>query len=240
MSTKSSLLSRRSLIGSIGSAAVLPLMSVVPGIVQAQSAGLGIGLNRYLQAAPMYVREPDAPYGSVAHALAMDYFYTHQAQGVFIDVVPEPAVGTHVGICFNAAPRADNKWQDICTHPSGAAVQKLWYRGVGVTFFKHNNPLQPGGVIKSEKWIVTNGKPSFTDHTAIGTYPANTILRVTATTNRSTGQTLIAVYQITSAGQVVALLAQIPLVAEVIGDYAGVFAFGANARIQVQPAALFG
>ena len=47
-------------------------------------------------------------------------------------------------------------------------------------------------------------------------------------------------YQITSAGQVVALLAQIPLVAEVIGDYASVFAFGANARIQVQPAALFG
>ena len=67
---------------------------------------------------------------------------------------------------------------------------------------------------------------------------ANTVLRVTATTNTATGQTILAIYSMNSSGGVVALLANATLNAAPIGDRAGVFVIGGG-NIQVQPYAIF-
>jgi phosphohistidine swiveling domain-containing protein len=72
----------------------------------------------------------------------------------------------------------------------------------------------------------------------IGYYPANTVLRVTSTTNKTTGKTDLAVYSVNSSGAVVALLGSITLYAEVIGDRAGVFVIGGG-NIQTQPYAIY-
>lgn len=210
------------------SAALLPLVGAVPGLVHAQVPPLAVGVNRNIFATPQYVGHPQ--YQNFNLGLA--YLYTNGAAGVFIDIVPQPANGGHAGICFNAAPNRKSQWQYL--HPSSQQppTQELWFRGVGVIF--HTD-----GRIESEQWIETStGGSGATNFVTLGHYPANTVLRVTATTNPVSNQTDLAVYSLDGAGNVVALLGSITLFAEYIGDRAGVFVIGGG-NIQVQPYAIY-
>lgn len=203
-------------------------MATLPGYVHAQVAPLSVGANRNIVASTQYVGAPQYQYFNLATA----YLYTYSAQGVFIDVVPQATNGGHAGICFHAAPNANFEWQSLSAGPGQAVTQEFWYRGVGVIF-------QQDGRIQSEQWVVdSDGKPAATNINTIGSFPANTVLRVTSTTNNSTGQTDLAVYSLNSSGGVVALLGSTTLYAEVIGDRAGVFVIGGG-NIQVQPYAIY-
>lgn len=217
------------------SAALLPLMVTIPGIAHAQQvAPLSVGVNRNLIATTQWVGAPQNQYFN----LAMAYLQTNRARGVFVDIVPEPTNGGHAGICFNASPRqSDGAWQPIYTRkpqsPREPVSQYLWFNGVGVIF-------QEDGRIMTEQWITDSvGRPAATNLEVIGQpYPKNTVLRVTATTDRATGQTILAVYALNGSGDVVAQLANATLTAAPIGDRAGVFVIGGG-NIQVQPFAIY-
>lgn len=217
------------------SATALPMVAAIPGIAQAQVAPLSVGVNRNIVASKQYVAAPQNAYFDVGLA----YLYTYGAAGVFIDIVPQPKHGGHVGICFNAAPNANFEWQTVSSGPNQGVPQEFWYRGVGVIF-------QEDGRIQSEQWVVnpTNGMPAATNVNTIGYYPANTVLRVTAGTS-SNGKTDIAVYSVNSSGVVVALLGSVTLYAEYIGDRAGVFVIDGivdstvQGNVQVQPYAIY-
>lgn len=211
------------------SATLLPLMATIPGYVHAQVAPLSVGVNRNIVASTQYVGAPQNAYFD----LAMGYLHTNGARGVFIEIVPQPANGGHAGICFNASPRqSDGAWQPLSAGPGQPVTQGLWFNGVGVIF-------QQDGRIMTEQWVTTpTGGSGATNLNVIGYFPANTVLRVTATTNTATGQTLLAVYSMNSSGGVVALLANATLNAAPIGDRAGVFVIGGG-NIQVQPYAIF-
>lgn len=209
-------------------AAFSPLLGGISGGAHAQVAPLIVGAYRNISAYPQYVGPPQNSYFNLGAA----YLYTNGAAGVFIDIVPQAANGGHAGICFNAAPNAANQWQYLSPGPNQTPTQEFWYRGVGVIF-------QQDGRIQSEQWTVSpTGIPGAIHINTIGYFPSNTILRVTSTTNKTTGQTDLAVYSMTSAGVVEALLASVRLQAEVIGDRAGVFVIGGG-NIQVQPYAIF-
>lgn len=218
------------------SAALLPLMVTIPGIVHAQQVGpLSVGVYRNLIATTQWVGSPQ----NRDFDVAMAYLQTNRARGVFIDIVPEPTNDGHAGICFNASPRqSDGAWQPIYTRKpeyliEETANQYLWFNGVGVIF-------QGDGRIMTEQWITDSaGRPAATNLEVIGQpYPKNTVLRVTATTDLATGQTILAVYALNSSGAVVAQLANATLTAAPIGDRAGVFVFGGG-NIQVQPFAIY-
>jgi hypothetical protein len=205
-----------------------PLIGATSGVAYAQVAPLAVGVYRNILASTQYVGAPQNAYFNLGAA----YLYTNGAAGVFIDIVPQPTNGGHAGICFNAAPNAANQWQYLSPGPNQPPTQEFWYRGVGVIFLQD-------GRIQSEQWVVTaTGAPGAININTIGYFPANTILRVTSTTNKTTGQTDLAVYSVNSASVVEALLANVSLQAEVIGDRAGVFVIGGG-NIQVQPNAIF-
>lgn len=207
-------------------ATLTPIVAALPNIAHAQVAPLSIGVNRNIVASWQYAVEQAKSFN-----LATAYLYTNGARGVFIDIVPEPAVGGHAGICFQASPDTSGTWQHLLD-PNTQQTQEFWYRGVGVIFYEN-------GQIYAEQWKVENGAPvGYVSPSPVGTYPKNTVLRVTATTNNATGQTDLAVYSLNSSGGVVALLWSTTLYAEVIGDRAGVFVIGGG-NIQVQPYALF-
>lgn len=211
------------------SATLMPLMAAIPDFVLAQVTSLSVGVNANIVASTQYVGAPQNAYFN----LAMAYLYTNRARGVFIDIVPQPTNGGHAGICFNASPRqSDGAWQPLSAGPGQPATQHIWFNGVGVIF-------QEDGRIMTEQWITTaSGGSGATNLNVIGYYPANTVLRVTATTNLANGQTILAVYSLNGSGAVVAQLAGATLTAAPIGDRAGVFVIGGG-NVQVQPYALF-
>lgn len=213
------------------STTLLPLMAAVPGLVQAQSAGLAVGAHKVITASPTYVGAPQNTYFN----LGVDYLQTNGARGVFFDIVPEATNGGHAGICFHAAPNASGAWQELGQGPSHSfpVTQLMWFRGVGV-FFESN------GTIKSEQWIVkADGKPGATNVNTIGSFPPNTILRVATSMDNATRQMLLIVYSVNSAtGAAVAELGRVTLQAEVLTNLAGVFVIG-DGSVQVQPYALY-
>ena len=209
----------------VQSAALLPLVAAIPELAQAQT--LSVGVNANIVAYSQYVGYPQNAYFN----LAMAYLYTNNAKGVAIDIVPQATSGGHAGVCFHAAPNSFGQWQQLSAGPGQPATQDLWYRGVGVIF--HSD-----GRIQSEQWVVgSDGKSAPANVYDVGYFPANTVLRVTSTTNYF-GGTIIAVYSLDGSGGVVARLANFNLNAEPIGDRAGVFVIGGG-NIQVQPYALY-
>lgn len=209
------------------SATLLLLLASIPGMVHAQVAPLSVGVNRNIVAFNQYVGVPQNAYFD----LGLAYLYTYGAAGVFIDVVPQPVSG-HVGVCFNAAPNTSGAWQPLSAGPGQPMTQEFWYRGVGVIF-------HPDGRIQSEQWVIgPDGKSMPANVYDLGTYPGNTVLRVTGTTDASTGKTDIAVYSLNGSGGVVALLGSVTLYASPIGDRAGVFVIGSG-NVQVQPYAIY-
>ena len=222
------------------SATVLPLAATLPGIAQAAEPGLYLAQYRKIIAEQMTI----VGQGQVTGGFS--YLNTVNARGVFIDIVPEPGhhknaligEGPHSGICFHAAPKflsnGSTEWQQAIG-PFGN--QNFWYQGVGVVFYR--DLVNGIGSIWSERWIVDEaGGPNLDNHYPIGQFPLNTILRVTATTNYTTRQTDIAVYSVNQQGNVTGLLGSTTLTADVIGDYAAVFAIDAGA-VQVTPNALY-
>ena len=213
------------------SATLLPLMAAVPGLVQAQSAGLAVGAHKVITASPTYVGAPQ----NKSFNVGVDYLQTNGARGVFFDIVPEATNGGHAGICFNAAPNTYGAWQELGQGPSHSfpVTQLLWFRGLGV-FFESN------GIIKSEQWIVNaDGTPGATNINTIGSFPPNTILRVATSMDSATRQMLLIVYSVNSAtGAAVAELGRVTLQAEVLTNLAGVFVIGGGS-VQVQPYALY-
>ena len=213
------------------SATLLPLMAAVPGVVQAQSAGLAVGAHKVISASSRYVGAPQ----NQAFQLGLDYLQTNGARGVFFDIVPEATNGGHAGICFHAAPNVSGAWQNIGQGPSPTSPvnQLLWFRGVGVIF-------QQDGRIQSEQWVVgADGKSAAANVATIGYFPANTILRVATSMNNATRQMLLIVYSVdSSTGDAVAELGRLTLQAEVFTSLAGVFVIGGGS-IQVQPYALY-
>lgn len=209
----------------VQSAALLPLMAALPELAQAQNLALGVNAN--IVGYTQYVGTPQNAYFN----LAMEYLYTNYATGVAIDIVPQAAAGGHAGVCFHAAPNSFGQWQLLSPGPGQPATQEFWYEGVGVIF-------QSDGRIQSEQWVVgSDGKPTATNVANVGTFPANTVLRVTSTTSYF-GGTTIAVYSLNSAGSVVAQLANFSLTVSRKTDRVGVFVIGGG-NIQVQPYALY-
>lgn len=215
------LITRRQLVRTT---ALLPVVSALPTASKAQD--LLFGVNANIVASNTYVGNPQNIYAN----LGFEYFYTHFASVVAIDIVPQPSPGAHAGICFHAAPNSFGQWQAIQS-ANQPAPQELWWRGVGVIF-------QSDQRIQSEEWIIgSDGKPAANVRETGMKFPLNTILRVTAQTGYF-GDTTITVNVLDSSGSIVTRLVHFSLRAAVKSDRVGVFIAGGG-NIQVQPYALY-